>query len=130
MSGKKSDDADAGEVKATAMPAMRPTVGRIVHFKVSAGVAEQVNRRRTNGASVGERIQAKIWPLGAQAHVGNEAREGDVLPMVICRVWPEEFGPGADGVNGQVFLDGNDTFWVTSAKEGIGVGEWSWPPRA
>jgi hypothetical protein len=109
---------------------VRPTVGRIVHFKVSKGVAEQVNRRRTNGNAIAERLQAKTWPEGAQAHIGNETREGDVLPMLICRVWPDEYGEGVDGVNGQVFLDGTDTFWVTSAKEGTEAGEWSWPPRA
>lgn len=31
------------------------------------------------------------------------------------------------GVNGQAFLDGNDTLWVTSAPQGDGNGFWDWP---
>lgn len=33
------------------------------------------------------------------------------------------------GINGQVFLDGNDTLWVTSADEGTEPGQWSWPVK-
>ena len=42
---------------------------------------------------------------------------------------PKEHGPDFDGVNGQVFLDGNDSLWVTSAKEGTTPGTWCWPER-
>lgn len=97
---------------------MQPSVGRIVHYTLTEANAERINRRRTS-----EDVR------GAQAHVGNFARTGDVLPLLICRVWPDEYGPGVPGVNGQVFLDGNDQFWVTSAKEGTEPGTWAWPPR-
>jgi hypothetical protein len=33
-------------------------------------------------------------------------------------------------VNGQVFLDGNDTFWATSVGVGEGHGTFSWPTRS
>ncbi|KAA9111562.1 hypothetical protein F6B43_00220 [Microbacterium rhizomatis] len=52
----------------------------------------------------------------------NQHRVGDVLPMLIVRVW-------SVGVNGQVFLDGPRTLWVTSRPEGDGPGTWAWPGR-
>lgn len=103
----------------------KPTVGRIVHFVLNAEQAEQVNRRRV------AKPHEPGWPAGAQAHVGNEAREGDEMPLVIVRVWPDEGGPGIDGVNGQVLLDGTDQLWVTSALPSSGPvpGCWRWPER-
>jgi hypothetical protein len=109
---------------------MQPTVGRIVHYTLTTDNAEQINRRRTTGKAIADRIPDGKWPAGAQAHIGNGAHAGDVLPLLICRVWPDEYGPGVPGVNGQVFLDGNDQLWVTSAKEGTDPGTWAWPPRA
>ena len=44
--------------------------------------------------------------------------------MVIIRVWgttPES------PVNGQVLLDGNDTFWATSVQAGVGPRKFEWP---
>lgn len=107
-----------------------PTVGRIVHYKLSANAVEQISRRRTSGEQIRAAIEGGDWPVGAQAHIGNSVAVGDVLPLVVVRVWPDKFGPGVPGVNGQVLLDGCDQFWVTSAKEGEGPGEWSWPPRS
>lgn len=109
---------------------MKPTTGRIVHYRLTEADAAAVNRRRTNGASIAERIEDEKWPLGAQAHIGNSAYVGQVVPLLIVQVWPNEYGPDFDGVNGQAFLDGNDALWVTSAREGDGQGQWSWPPRA
>ncbi len=66
------------------------------------------------------------WPAGAQAHIGNEAKPGQVFPMLIVQVW----GPSpTSAVNGQVFLDGNDVFWALSVSVGEGPHSWSWPPR-
>jgi len=90
----------------------------IVNYKLSKENAAQINKRRTNSASIAERIKEKIWPLGAQAHIGNEAKEGQILPMVITGIWRDT------GVNGQDFLDGNDTLWVTSAPQGNDPGNW------
>lgn len=113
---------------------MEPTIGRTVLFTITADQADQVNRRRTTGVKIAERIAkntptSSAWPLGAQAHIGNTATAGQQFPMVIVAVWPDEFGPGIFGVNGQVFLDGNDCLWVTSAAEGTEPGQWHWPPR-
>jgi hypothetical protein len=106
----------------------KPSIGRTVHYRLSAKDAEQINRRRTNGASIHERMQTTPpqWPSGAQAHIGNTAYEGDVVPLTIVRVWDNNL------VNGQALLDGNDQFWVTSAHQAATsdeTGVWFWPPR-
>lgn len=110
---------------------MTPTTGRLVLYALSEADADAVNRRRTDSRAIRERMQAspKEWPEGAQAHIGNTAREGDTVPLLVVRVWPNEYGENVPGVNGQAFLDGNDVLWVTSAKEGTQPGQWSWPPR-
>jgi hypothetical protein len=100
---------------------MKPAIGRIVHYKLSAEDAAQINRRRTNSYSIADRIKEEKWPLGAQAHIGNEAHEGDIHPMIIIRVWSDSC------VNGQVFLDGTDLLWKTSPLLGEQNGQWNWP---
>lgn len=103
------------------------TIGRTVLYTLSADDAVAMNRRRTTGASIAERMGERpipLWPAGAQAHIGNEVHEGDVVPMVVVRIW------SPTTVNGQAFLDGNDVLWVTSATEGTGPHTWQWPPRA
>ena len=91
-----------------------PTVGRIVHYMLSAENAAAINAWRA----------AKHAPLAD--FDGNEAHEGDVLPMLIVRTW----GPTPESaVNGQVFLDGNGSLWVTSTSVGEGPGRFAWPGR-
>ena len=110
---------------------MTPTIGRIVLYTLTEDDAVQINRRRTTGPAIAERIKnnsienisLQRWPIGAQAHIGNSVTPGEVYPMVITRVWSDTT------VNGQVLLDGNDTLWATSATEGAGPHEWHWPPR-
>lgn len=112
-----------------------PTIGRIVHYTLTEEDAQQINRRRTTGESIRERMHndggEPKWPAGAQAHIGNYAHAGDVVPMMIVRTWHNEghYLRGDSVLNGQAFLDGNDTFWVQSANEGEGYGEWRWPQR-
>jgi len=101
-----------------------PTIGRIVHYRLTEQQATEINRRRTTGASIAERIKVVKWPLGAQAHIGNEAHEGDMFPGMIVRVWGSDMD---SSVQLQVFLDGNDVLWATSVKAGDGAGTWSWP---
>lgn len=103
---------------------MLPTIGRIVHYTLSPAVAAAINQRRADAA-------AKLdWHrqerTGAQVHVGNSVNAGDVYPLIITRVW----GPNENSAfNGQLMLDGNDTFWVTSTSIGEGEGKAVWPPR-
>lgn len=109
-----------------------PSIGRIVHYRLSADDVVQINRRRTTRKSIADRMKygddplMKAWPAGAQAHIGNDVKEGDVFPMLIVRVW----GPSAEStVNGQVFLDGSDVYWTTSVSVGEGPRTFSWPTR-
>jgi hypothetical protein len=109
---------------------MEITIGRVVLYTLHEQDAEQINRRRTNGKDIARRIQkndpnemSSSWPIGAQAHIGNEVKAGEQFPMLVTKVW----SPGY--VNGQVFLDGNDCFWATSVTEGTGGHSWAWPAR-
>lgn len=97
-----------------------PTVGRIVYYKLSETDAYQINKRRDD---YGLKPELE-WVPGSQRHVGNRVSAGDVFPMIVVRVWNEE----KVSVNGQVFLDGNDTFWATSVHQGEGGHEWDWMP--
>lgn len=102
---------------------MEITIGRVVLYTLHEQDAEQINRRRTTGRSIHDRIADQKWPLGAQAHIGNDVKAGEQFPMIVTKVW----APGY--VSGQVLLDGNDCFWATSVMEGEGGHSWSWPPR-
>lgn len=106
-----------------AVAVQKPSVGRIVHYKVAAGDAEQINRRRADAERnmAGHRDRAD----GSQVHVGNRVVEGDVYPATIVRV----FDPSSTTSNLQVLLDGNDTYWATSRQAGDGPGTWHWPER-
>lgn len=104
---------------------MAPTIGRIVHYKLTAEDADQINRRREDGTGP---LSASKDKSGAQVHVGNHVHEGETVPMIVTAVWPPY------DVNGQIFLDGNDTLWVkTVAYTGPDAeqapGQWDWPPK-
>lgn len=104
------------------VPLFAPSIGRIVHFILAEHHVAQINRRRAEGeAKMDWHRQEKT---GAQVHTGNPVSVGQVFPMIITRVWGA--APGS-AVNGQVFLDGNDTLWVTSVVEGDGEGNWFVP---
>ena len=105
---------------------MIPTIGRIVHYRLTDQEAVEINRRRTTGTAIGERIKADKWPLGAQAHIGNQVSAGDTFPAMIVKTWGKTEGSCCQL---QVFLDGNDTLWATSRSEGDLAGMWSVPPR-
>lgn len=102
---------------------MEITIGRIVIYKLSEQAAKEITRRRTDGVSIAERIKSAEWPLGAQAHIGSPVQEGQEFPMIVVATW----SPGV--INGQVLLDGSDTYWAGSVKEGDLPGTWHWPPR-
>lgn len=81
---------------------MTPTIGRIVHYMLSALDAAAIN------SGAGRK---------------NQANEGDVYPAMIVRVW----GEGGSSVQLQVFYDGAGSYWATSRSEGEGPGTWAWP---
>ena len=104
------------------------TIGRIVRYTLTEDDALKANRRRTHPVSILERIERAVWPLGAQAHIGNLVEMGDVFPMMVTRVWAlPGVVPDVLSVNGQVFLDGNDVLWATGVVQGDGTGQWQWP---
>jgi hypothetical protein len=110
---------------------MEPTQGRIVRYKLTQMDADQINRRRISREEIQKRIFISQWPLGAQAHVGEEVLAGEELPMIITKVVEQssDMGPVSPAVSGQVFLNGNDTLFVAGRYEGEGRGNWSWFPR-
>ena len=90
---------------------MVPTIGRIVHYKM------------TND-------DATRYEFLAKGQHFNLPLEGNVFPMVITDV-----DPGADGVvrilSGNVMVNNGTMFWAGSVTEGLGdvPGQWFWPPR-
>ena len=93
------------------------TPGRIVLYRLSAFDVETVRYQRNV-----VRKPDGYWPKG------NPVDVGQAVPLLVARVWPSEYG-NEPGVNGQAFLDGNDSLWICSAKEGNEPGQWQWPER-
>jgi len=97
--------------------------GRIVYYVVSEQAAAEIMRRRTTGGSIAERLKVLAWPAGAQAHLGNEVKVGDIYPAMVLRVW------GSSGCsNIKVMLDGSDEYWATSVsfEDDKRPGSWHW----
>jgi len=93
---------------------MKPTIGRIVHYRLSAQDAQEITSRRGVRAHANEFLR------------GNSVKEGDTFPAMIVHVWGEA---PESAVQLQVFLDGNDTHWATSVQVGEGPHTYSWPTR-
>jgi len=109
---------------------VKPSIGRIVHYRLSEQDAQDINRRRKDFLIFcifcrSRPEEAGTFPgaSGHVGHVGNSVAEGDVFPAMIVNTW------GSTTVNLQVHLDGNDNYWATSRKEGGNPGQWSWPQR-
>jgi hypothetical protein len=105
---------------------MIPSIGRIVHYRLTDQDAVEINRRRTSGSAITEQLKSGAWPRGAQAHIGNQVAAGDTFPAMIVRTWGSTEGSACQL---QVFLDGNDTYWATSRNEGGMSGMWCEPAR-
>ena len=110
---------------------MQPTIGRIVHYTLTQDDADAINVRRADFRAFEASHPHPHEPgqpraTGHIAHVGNWAEAGQTYPAMVVRTFSDETGGLA---NLQVWLDGNDTFWVTSCAEGTGPGTWAWPPR-
>ena len=95
---------------------MTPTIGRIVHYVLGAQDIEAINGRRFGGS-----VEAP------PVHHGNRHNAGDVVPAMI--VYVNQGDPPS--INGQAFLDGNDSLWITSRPESTEPEphKWHWPPR-
>lgn len=103
---------------------MKPTIGRIVLYRLSGQDATAINQRRKDARD--KLAWHHALRSGAQVHVGNDAKDGDVFPLIITKVWGDTEG---SAFNGQLLLDGNDLFWVTSTSLGDGPRQCFWPPR-
>ncbi len=98
---------------------MIPSVGRIVNIRLSDDCASSINKRRQDAKA----SSIAGTNSGAIVHSGNPAAGGDILPMIICRIFAEN-PTESTVVNGQIFLDGNDTYWATSVIQGTENGQW------
>jgi hypothetical protein len=125
---------------------LEPSTGRIVHYRLTHADATIINKQRVQARQhLADHVES-----GAQSREGNQHRAGDVVPLIVVRVWPDEYNvkgkvcrdytagtPDGDiewsyplstfGVNGQAILDGNDSIWITSAPQGQFNGSWDWP---
>lgn len=101
---------------------MIPTPGRIVEYTLNAQDAEAINKRRRDARDSNIAGQNS----GAVVHFGNSVSAGETYPMVVVRTWGATEG---SAVNGQVLLDGNDTYWATSCAQGAGESHWRAFPR-
>ena len=93
-----------------------PTIGQIVQYRLTAQDAEAGRKHPDESRVVHQHT-------GTVVHTGNPAGSGDVYPMIITKVSATDANEDS-AVSGQVFLDGDDTLWVTSALQGSGIGEW------
>lgn len=90
-----------------------PTIGRIVHYTLSAGDVNVIDQRSPRI------VDGQV--------VRNDVRPGQVYPAQVVAV----FGSGSTA-NLVVQLDGVSQYWATSRVEGAAgePGRWIWPPRA
>lgn len=101
----------------------KPTIGRIVHYRLSADDAQYINARRAHAqAHLDHHRETKN---GAQIHVGSQVGGGDLVAMVVTSV-PKNFGRLIDG---KCLLNGSDDYWVTNVSHGNNTSQWCWPER-
>ena len=86
---------------------MKPSTGRIVHYRLS----------ESDLAAIKEWRKSRVG-------MHNDHAVGQVLPMIIVRVHGDHANAA---VNGQVFLDGDDTLHVSSRLVGEVPGTYAWP---
>lgn len=85
-----------------------PAVGDHVLYTLDGADADTINDRRVKG---GPRF------------IGNSVTKGSRLPGVLVAVW----GSAPDScANVHILLDGYDSHWVGSRRQGSGAGEWEY----
>lgn len=95
-----------------------PSIGRIVHYRLSAHDTDVINASRRQALDFAQKH-------GLRIPIFNSVYQGDAFPATIVRVWGDT--PQA-AVNLKVQLDGQDDLWVTSRVCGEQNGMWLWPP--
>ena len=99
----------------------RVRAGDIVCYMFTSQDVEAINRRRTTGPEIAERIKAGTWPHGAQAHIGPPVEFGMAAPMIVTRVHNS-----GGSVNGRCILDGTDDYWVSGVHQRADAGPGAW----
>lgn len=142
MSGK-SREADEAQMRATKLDNLQktygrgheatshgltaevavPTIGRIVHYRLTADDAATINEQRYRAKQYFGAGEDMNMSVGQQLHVGRHMVQGETCAMIVTAAL------GNARVNGQVILDGNDHLWCVSVSYGTANGCWSWPPR-
>lgn len=102
----------------------QPSIGRIVLFRLTEEAALYINHQRRQALADAKARTSS--PLNGSALDGEEVRAGMTFPMIVTAVFNKDY------VNGQVFLDGNDSYWAENVGQGQADddGSWHWPPRA
>lgn len=93
-----------------------PGLGQDVWYTLTALDAQCITDRRRAAEQA-----ATQWPhlIGPS---GSDVDKGDLVAAKVVRIRSLD-GP----VSLQVFLDGNDAYWVERAEAGVGPGHWTWP---
>lgn len=99
---------------------MRPTIGRIVIYRLNVGDVQQISAARSVPVDPGISGQSFVHGM-----IGNPVTAGDECPAMVVRTFDE-----GKHLNLKVQLDGRDTLWVTSRGEGTEDGTWRWPERS
>lgn len=113
---------------------MRPTIGRTVHYVLTEADAAAVNKRISDARANMDGHRANA--TGVVVHVGNDVTAGEIVPLIISKVWGND---ESSAFNGQAILDANFSLWVTSTSmmherplmphEPLKPGKCFWPPR-
>ena len=81
-----------------------PTIGEVLFYRLSESDVSRIRRQA--------------------AH--HTHHEGQTIPLIVVRVYENEYGDGIPGVNGQAILDNElGNLWIMSAKEGEKPGQWT-----
>jgi hypothetical protein len=81
---------------------MKPTIGRLVQYRLSDGDVER---------------------LGYDKYYS-----GETVVLLVTAVNGDSETP--ESINGHLFLDGSSgSVWIESVYQGSNLGEWDWPPR-
>jgi hypothetical protein len=95
---------------------MKPTIGRIVNYKLN-----QEDKSLLSNAFmiVSDTIEGQQLVYDGSGRSNNNQ---DELPAIIVSVWSDTC------INLQVFVDGNTgILWKTSINQGNEAGQWNWP---
>lgn len=102
------------------------TVGRFLVYALTEEDVVAIRVRRSKCKHVDHRTDYTT----AYCAQGNPVHAGQMFPLLVTAVYSSNM------VNGQVFLDGDDTLWVKHAEFDERAemypheGKWIWPVRA